>query len=60
MIAGVRGTQNVCRRFPFRTTPVDICLLDTVPAEQTKTARSTELARLAEREIAGWLTAEAK
>ncbi|MBR6951626.1 MAG: 1-acyl-sn-glycerol-3-phosphate acyltransferase [Oscillospiraceae bacterium] len=60
VIAGVRGTQNVCRRFPFRTTPVDICLLDTVPAEQTKTARSTELARLAEREIAGWLTAEAK
>lgn len=59
VIAGIRGTQKVCRRFPFRTTPVDICILDTVPAEQTKAARSTELAHLAESEIAGWLTAGA-
>ena len=60
VIAGIRGTQNVCRRFPFRTTPVDICVLDTVPAEQTARARSTELAGLAEREISGWLTEEAR
>ena len=60
VIAGIRGTQNACRRFPFRTTPVDIRILDTIPAEQTAHARSAELAGLAESRITEWLTAEAK
>ena len=58
VIAGIRGTQKVCRRFPFRRTPVDICVLDTIPAERTKSARSAELAHLAEKEISEWLTGE--
>lgn len=59
VIAGIRGTEKVCRRFPFRRTPVDICILETVPAEQTAAARSTELAHLAENGISAWLTASA-
>ena len=56
VIAGIRGTEKVCRRFPFRTTPVDIRILDTIPAEQVRGTRTTELAHMAETMIADWLT----
>ena len=44
VIASIQGTEKVMKRFPFRTTRVNLDILEVIPAEEVKSMNTQELA----------------
>ena len=60
VIAAIRGTEHVFGNFPLKRTPVELRILETIPAEQVKGMSTQELAAHSRERIEAFLRGDAR